>query len=726
MSETREISTRRDNFAGRIKTEGFYNSAVLDGVQNVGNKAKKGPTYCNLGDAYYELGDFKQALNNHELYLNTIELRDRAGEGRAYGCLGKDHRGLGNFEQAINYHEQQHEIAVETRDRAEESRACENLGNTCYSMGNFKAAIEWYKRALCIAEEIEDKAIIGKLNRDIGNSYFRDGAFEDAIEHHLRDLRLAEELEDKGVACGNLGNAYFSLCYFETAVEYQKLNLNIAREVGDSAEEGKASYDLGCSFECMGNNLDEALNRFHTSLNTFEDIQSRDQSEDEWKINIQNKYKLVVIALCRILLKQNKIEKALSFAEKGRAQALMYLLKSKYGFETSAVGEENNVENIVHNILSNLLSTAVFLAIDKNDINIWVLKGNSVHFRKSEIGEICLEDDETLSFASLTQAAYPIPEDEIRSLATSAGEAEDIRQQQAELMKKALRILYDVVISPVADLLEGDELIIVPDGPLCVAPFSAFIVPESNCNSEPKYLCESYRIRVNPSLTCLKLIVDSSQYHSRKGILLVGNPCLEEVVTNKPWKLPKAEEEVTVIGEILNSEPLIGEAATKEEVLRRLKSVTLVHIAAQGIDENGEILLTPNPSRSSEIPELEDYLLSISDVMGIQLRARLVVLSCCHSAQGKIKAEGAVGIARAFLAAGARCVLVALWEINDEATLDFMKSFYEQLVVGKRASVALNQAMKNLKESQEFGDVKDWAAFQLIGDDVALEFEEEE
>lgn len=700
----------------------------------MGNKAKKGPTYCNLGDAYYELGDFKQALHNHELYVtcNTIELRDRAGEGRAYGCLGKDHRGLGNFEQAMNYHEQQYEIAVETRDRAEESRACENLGNTCYSMGNFKAAIEWYKRALCIAEEIEDKAIIGKLNRDIGNSYFCDGAFEDAIEHHRRDLSIAEELGDKGIACGNLGTVYFSLGCFETAVEYQKLNLNIAREVGDSAEEGKASYDLGCSFECMGN-LDEALNRFQTSLNTFEDIQSRDQSEDEWKINVQNEYKLVVIALCRILLKQNKIEKALSVAEKGRAQALMYLLKSKYGFETGSVEEENNVpeqssiDNTVHNILSSLLSTAVFLAIDKNDINIWVLKGNGVHFKKSEIGEKCLEEGETLSFASLTKAAYPIPEDEIRSPATSAGEAEDIRQQAA-LMKKALRILYDVVISPVADLLEGDELIIVPDGPLCVAPFAAFIVPDSNCNSYPKYLCESYRIRVIPSLTCLKLIVDSSQYHSRKGVLLVGNPCLEKVVTNEPWNwnLPKAEEEVNVIGEILNSKPLIGEAATKEEVLRRLKSVTLVHIAAQGSDDDGEILLTPNPTRSSEIPELEDYMLSISDVMGIQLRARLVVLSCCYSAQGKVKAEGAVGIARAFLAAGARCVLVALWEIDDEATLEFMKSFYGHLVVGKTASVALNQAMKKLKESHEFGDVKHWAAFQLIGDDVTLEFEEEE
>ena len=94
----------------------------------------------------------------------------------------------------------------------------------------------------------------------------------------------------------------------------------------------------------------------------------------------------------------------------------------------------------------------------------------------------------------------------------------------------------------------------------------------------------------------------------------------------------------------------------------------------------------------------------------------MVVLSCCHSAQGKIKAEGAVDIARGFLAAGARCVLVALWEIDDQVTLELMKYFYEQLVAGNKASKALNRAVKHVGEHQDH--VKDWAAFHLIGEDV--------
>jgi len=65
----------------------------------------------------------------------------------------------------------------------------------------------------------------------------------------------------------------------------------------------------------------------------------------------------------------------------------------------------------------------------------------------------------------------------------------------------------------------------------------------------------------------------------------------------------------------------------------------------------------------------------MSDVLAVRLRARLVVLSCCHSGRGEVKSEGVVGIARAFLAAGARSVLASLWAISDEATMEFMKSF---------------------------------------------------
>ena len=93
------------------QSDNLHNSAILEGVQNVGDKLKQGPAFLVIGDAYYNLADFRQALHNHKLYLSYIEEEDRAAIGRAHGILGKDHLGLGNHKHALIGYEQQLEIA---------------------------------------------------------------------------------------------------------------------------------------------------------------------------------------------------------------------------------------------------------------------------------------------------------------------------------------------------------------------------------------------------------------------------------------------------------------------------------------------------------------------------------------------------------------------------------------------------------------------------------------
>ena len=146
-----------------------------------------------------------------------------------------------------------------------------------------------------------------------------------------------------------------------------------------------------------------------------------------------------------------------------------------------------------------------------------------------------------------------------------------------------------------------------------------------------------------------------------------------------------------------------------------------MHIAAHSQAKTGEIILCPNPADG---PNKGDFLLATTGVLSAKLRGKLVVLSCCHSGRGTIKAKGVVDLARAFLGVGARSVLASLWAIDDQATLEFMRYFYEHLVKGQSASKALNQAMKRMRESDDFNDVKYWAPFVLIGDNVTLKFDE--
>ncbi|CAH3143429.1 unnamed protein product [Pocillopora meandrina] len=293
----------------------------------------------------------------------------------------------------------------------------------------------------------------------------------------------------------------------------------------------------------------------------------------------------------------------------------------------------------------------------------------------------------------------------------------NVRHSQLSASKK----LYDIIITPIADLIKANELTFVPEGPFCLVPYAA--LQDSNSS----YLSDSFTIRVLPSLTTLQLIHDCpADFHLNTGALLVGDPCFKQIIYegNLLVQLPGARKEVEMIGRILNVSPLTGEMATKDEVLKRISSVALVHIAAHGKMETGEVILAPNTTRDNPQPQEKDYLLTMKDVIEAGLRARLVVLSCCHTARGEVMAEGVVGMARALLGAGARSVVVTLWAIGDQGTLEFMSFFYNALAKGKKASEALNQAMRCMREIEKFKEVIYWAPFVLIGDDVNLDFKD--
>ena len=82
----------------------------------------------------------------------------------------------------------------------------------------------------------------------------------------------------------------------------------------------------------------------------------------------------------------------------------------------------------------------------------------------------------------------------------------------------------------------------------------------------------------------------------KTGALLVGDPCFKHIIYQEKLlvQLPGARKEVEMIGRILNVSPLIGEIATKHEVLKRISPVALVHITAHGKMKTGEVILAPN------------------------------------------------------------------------------------------------------------------------------------
>ena len=704
-----------------------YHEKHLKIAIEIGDRGGEGNAYGNLGNAYDSLGDYRKAIKYHKKTLNfAIKIGHRNGEGRAYGSLGNAYQSLGDYRRAIEYHKKHLKIATEIGDQGGEGGAYGNLGNAFISLGDYRRGIEYLEKDLKIAREIGDRGGEGGAYGSLGNAYQSLVDYRRAIKYHKKHLKLATEIGDRGGeggAYGNLGNAYDSLGDYRNAIEYHVKHLKIAIEIGDREGEGTAYHNIGKEFFSL-EEAENAVDNFVSAVDVFNSLRSLLKSQDNWKINFREVHEATYNALWLSLLRIKKIDEALFAAEQGRAQTLSDNLLLQYKLNSSSSSATIDTKKTILRLLTKLSSPTLFLAIKDFTTNIWFLrKGRKILFRQGRLEGNRAEKDPLLALLKSSLAKIGAEDTKTREDGTlddldnecsfSIGvRGEGDGKPSSPPLDNPFKPFYDAVIGPILDMLEpqDDELVIVPDGALCFTPWAAVF--------------ESIRIRIVPSLTSYQLILSVAEgHHKKKGALLVGNPCLKQL--KKPLAdLPFAQKEVEMIASILKTKPLTGIHATKAEVMERMSSVALIHIAAHGDARTGEINLSPGPGWSSKFPHRKDYILRMSDVQTANLRTRLVVLSCCHSGRGRVlKGEGVVGIARAFLAAGARSVLVALWAINDEATVVFMKRFYQHLKEGKTASAAVQQAMKFLRESEQFYEMKYWAPFQLIGDDVKIEFE---
>jgi len=288
-------------------------------------------------------------------------------------------------------------------------------------------------------------------------------------------------------------------------------------------------------------------------------------------------------------------------------------------------------------------------------------------------------------------------------------------------VESTLKALYQKLMGNVS--IEKEEIVIIPDGPLYKVPFAALRNPDTGC-----YLSETKRIRFAPSLRTLQLLENCAN-DSYKGALIIGNPLVGKVMLQDKEinisSLPNAEAEAIAIAYRLGVGCLTRDQATKPAVLKKLREgVSIIHIAAHGFLETSTIVLAPSPEvRSKRVPVEVDYMLTMEDVQKAQVRAQLVVLSCCNSGRGKIRTEGVIGMCRAFLASGARAVVASLWSIDDDATLEFMIWFYLNLQKGYSVGTSLQMTMTDQsKKSGKYSDPRYWASFFLMGDDVTIKF----
>ena len=212
---------------------------------------------------------------------------------------------------------------------------------------------------------------------------------------------------------------------------------------------------------------------------------------------------------------------------------------------------------------------------------------------KTKMTGIVPELDEFFKEASRSRAILPEQNCEDRSLDETElmslhyDNRSLLRDYDAKDFKTSLHSCYKIIIAPVASSLKQPEIIIVPDSCVYQMPLAAL------ADEEGKYLSETCRIRLVPSLTALKLVQDCPpDYHSQTGALIVGDPVVGKVIYKGRCRNIEpsscARKEAQMIRRLLGVTPLIGDSTTKHSVLQAIKPVSLIHIAAHDLKQDSE------------------------------------------------------------------------------------------------------------------------------------------
>jgi CHAT domain-containing protein len=340
---------------------------------------------------------------------------------------------------------------------------------------------------------------------------------------------------------------------------------------------------------------------------------------------------------------------------------------------------------------------------------------------------------------------------------------------------QASNVLYKSCVEPAAALFKQSRLLIVADGALNYVPFHALVTTAPAAGADFSTL--PYLLKTNETLFAPSASVVAAIRQQRgaspqgTGMLIVADPVFDASDARargaKPPTAQQPEGDAarglsfdSAVEDVSESEPVSPGAAaeTKRGVLVRLVGTrTEAQQIAKLADTSGQkadvwLDLQANESNvegrdlrqyrflhfathgllNTERPQFTGIVLSLvgnkpgtdgflrtDEVFNLRLGSPLVMLSACETGLGKEKrGEGVMGLARAFMYAGAPAVGVSLWSVADKSTADLMADFYKSLLAGadKSPTAAMRTARLDMINGKHYSAPFYWAPFVLVGD----------
>lgn len=290
--------------------------------------------------------------------------------------------------------------------------------------------------------------------------------------------------------------------------------------------------------------------------------------------------------------------------------------------------------------------------------------------------------------------------------------------------------LYKLLIEPVREYLISDRIIISPDNILSFIPFEALLVSDPGRDDlyyrTLPYLFREYEISYAYSITLLSEKDNTSlAFHNNAiafapeykysmnadSVLNARQPGNKNILRS----LPYAREEVRYVTDLTGGKYLSGDSATRYSFRKEAGSYDIVHLAMHALVNDEDPMYSKLVFGSEE-----DSVLLTSDIYGIPLDVKMVFLSACNTGFGKLhKGEGIISLARSFIYSGSRSVVMSLWEVDDRAGTEIVRSFYDRLIKGDSKGRALKEARTGFLKNAGMLEAHPyyWATLIIYGDD---------
>ena len=680
----------------------------------------------NLASTYTNLGQYQRAL---EIHLRVLEMRqvtnDHLGLGITLRSMGSCYEWLGDKQKALDFYNQSLEFMRKAGNHFYTATTLTRLGLVYDALQQKEKALDYFNQTLKIQQTINDKkgvAItlfhIARVERERGNLNESRKCIEDALE-------IVEKLRT------NVASQQLRASLFASVQQYREFYIDLLMRLHkENSSQQLDRAALNASETGRARSLLELLSEARAEIHHGVDpalLERERKLQEAIADKAQNQVRLLSREHSEEQAKAIAKEIAELTADYEQVQAQIRQASPQYAALVQPV--PLTVADIQQKVLDRETLLLEY-SLGEEKSFVWAVTPDSIK---------TYELPNRAAIEPLARRVY----ESLTARNGSVGEAE---------YTKAAAALSQILLGPVAAELKNKRLLVVSDGVLQFVPFAGLPDPLAT-DSRP--LIIDHEIVTAPSASVVALLRQetANRKPAPRALAVFADPVfsnddsrvsiarlahtkpaekdsgadvfrsMTESGLNNLRRLRFSRREADEIARLAAGESRLEavdfEANRKLAMSAELGQYRVVHFATHGLINNRHPELSGIVlSLIDEQGKPQNGFLRLYDLYNLKLSADLVVLSACQTALGKeIKGEGLVGLTRGFMYAGAPRVIASLWQIDDRASAEFMKRFYEGMLVLKlRPAAALRAAQISMQKDKRWNAPHYWAAFTLQGE----------